>query len=477
MYLDQTGRGKWNFRRVAGIVKTICGMNLVLKRYLHKDKVIRWAAHHRTRKSDIDKELLFNIHNFTKNKNESDSAKLKSLLSVLPHERTTHGISLAQTLLHNNQAFQCMPHIVQLEICQAAVYQRYEAKTTVIRKGHQPEGCYFVVTGKLTAKSNDASSIVQNSITEVLNEIEEGDLFGDAVLLTNTKRPTTVLCKTTAELLLINKEDFESILARTLEQRYSVITELLGSHPIFASWTIEKLTLLSHSSLLRYYRSGTAVVPESCNSAFIVIVKSGRCHIVTNLRMDHHGKDQTQRLRSIKSTMPLKELSMLTSLEKETKSTGKSLQRTTASPSFATAGSQEAMKTHKIKESRSTDMASPTHSLLQENSTMELEHTGLEEQLSISASASERDMSREQSVSFTPISINHIPEDTNKGLEDLEPCKEECLDESPSFRFVQSTPQITITTVEEGIETQEATKPSGNNEDQEQNKERKKVRS
>lgn len=55
---------------------------------------------------------------------------------------------------------------------------RYEAKTTVIRKGHQPEGCYFVVTGKLTAKSNDASSIVQNSITEVLNEIEEGDLFG-----------------------------------------------------------------------------------------------------------------------------------------------------------------------------------------------------------------------------------------------------------------------------------------------------------
>lgn len=29
-------------------------------------------------------------------------------------------------------------------------------------------------------------------------------------------------------------------------------------------------------------------------------------------------------------------------------------QGTTASPSFATAGSQEAMKTHKIKESRST---------------------------------------------------------------------------------------------------------------------------
>ncbi|XP_078426193.1 uncharacterized protein LOC144697813 [Cetorhinus maximus] len=206
MYLDRSKRGYQEFQRVAKIVKTICGINLVLKGYVQKAKVIRWVAYHLTRQLDLNKELLFNIHNFTKNKNERDSAKLKCLLSVLPHLRSTHETAMIQSLLRKNQAFQVMPHIVQLEVCQAAVYQQYEAKTMVVRKGHHPEACYFVLTGKLVATSSDSCSENQNHLTEVLNEIQEGDLFGDAALLTNTKRPATILCKTNAELLLINKE-------------------------------------------------------------------------------------------------------------------------------------------------------------------------------------------------------------------------------------------------------------------------------
>ncbi|XP_078094808.1 cyclic nucleotide-binding domain-containing protein 2-like [Mustelus asterias] len=254
MYLDGSKRGYHKFQRVAKIVKTICGINLVLKGYIQKAKVLQWVAYHLTRELDFGKELLFNIHNFTKNKSERDSAKLKCLLSVPPHLRSTHEIAMIQLLLRKNQAFQVMPHIVQMEVCQAAVYQQYEAKTMVVRKGHRPEACYFVLTGELVATSTDSCSENRNHLTEVLNEIQEGDLFGDAALLTNTKRPTTVLCKTNAELLLINKEDFESVLAGFLQQRYVAVTDLLRSLPIFTPWAPEKLTLLSYSSLLRYYR-------------------------------------------------------------------------------------------------------------------------------------------------------------------------------------------------------------------------------
>ncbi|XP_059845217.1 uncharacterized protein LOC132404769 isoform X2 [Hypanus sabinus] len=469
MYLDHTGRGERNFRRLAGIVKTICGMNIALKRYIHKDKVIRWVAHHLTRKSDVDKELLFNIHNFTKSKCERDSAKLKNLLSVLPHERSIHEISLIQTLLHKNQAFQAMPHIVQLEICQAAVYQQYEAKTTVVRKGHQPEACYFVVTGRLIAQSSDGLSRNQNHFSETLNEIEEGDLFGDAALLTNMSRPSTILCRTNAELLLIGKEDFESILAGLLEQRYSVITDLLGSLPIFTSWTAEKLTMLSHSSLLRYYRSGTAVVPESCNSCFIVIVKSGRCYIVTNLIMDQCGKDRAQRPQPKKSAVLLKNLPVL---KKDTKSTGKS-PLTPDFPSFVTADLQEAIKTAQTRKSRSMEIATPTHPLTEESSYKDLEHKGLEESLPTSASGSERDGGLQQPESLTHTSgkssaCAYVPQDTNNEPEQTEPCKAEHADES-------SLPEVVIESVENCNETQEATKSLGHNEADEQNKERQKI--
>ncbi|XP_067884725.1 cyclic nucleotide-binding domain-containing protein 2-like [Heterodontus francisci] len=375
-------------------------------RYIQKAKVIRWVAHHLTRQSDLDKELLFNIRNFTKSKNERDSAKLKSLLSVLPHLRSRHETAMIQSLLRKNRAFQVMPHIVQLEVCQAAVYQQFEAKTLVVREGHRPEACYFVFSGKLAATSSDGCSENQNHLTEVLNEIQEGDLFGDAALLTNTKRPATILCKTNAELLLINKEDFESVLAGFLQQRYSEITDLLRLLPIFTPWTQEKLTLLSHSSLLRYYRSGTAVIPESYSSSFIVVVKSGRCNIVTNLRMDRRGNVQPPQSQGKKHTKVLKDFPTPSWLEEKTKLTEKSPQRTSTSSSLALVGAQDDTKTQRTGKSRCKRTATSSHSMLKKGSFEELE----------------------------------------------------CKDESPSSRSAEPIPETSLPSVEDSNETKEDVK-------------------
>ncbi|XP_072428197.1 cyclic nucleotide-binding domain-containing protein 2-like [Chiloscyllium punctatum] len=326
MSLDMSKRGHQTFQRIAKTVKTICGINLVLKGYIQKAKVTKWVTYHLTRQSNLDKELLFNIHNFTKNKTERDSAKLKCLFSVLPHQRSTEDTAMIQSLLRKTRAFQVMPYIMQLEICQAAVYQQYEAKTIVLRKGHHSEACYFVLTGELIATLSDSCSENRNHLTGVVNEIQEGDLFGDAALLTNTKRPATILCKTNTELLLLNKEDFESILAGFLQQRYSAITELLRSLPIFTPWNAEKLTLLSYSSLLRYYRSGTAVIPKSSRSSFIVVVKSGRCNVVTNLKMGPHGSDLSQCPQQKKISGGRKDFPILSLMEAEKKLAGRSPQ-------------------------------------------------------------------------------------------------------------------------------------------------------
>uniref|UniRef100_UPI00398F1AA8 cyclic nucleotide-binding domain-containing protein 2-like n=1 Tax=Pristiophorus japonicus TaxID=55135 RepID=UPI00398F1AA8 len=386
--------------------------------YIQKAKLIP-SAYHLTRQSVRDKELLFNIHNFTKSKSERDSAKLESLLSALPHLRSRHETALVQSLLRKNRAFQVMPHIMQLEVCQAAVYQQYEAKTIIVREGHPPEACYFVLTGKLAAKSSTKN---QNHLSEVLNEIEEGDLFGDAALLTNTKRPATILCETNVELLLINKEDFQSILGRFFQQRYSAVTDLLRSLRIFTPWTPEKLTLLSHSSLLRYYRSGTAVVPESYNSSFIVVVKAGRCDIVTNLRMDRRRNDQSQRSQQTNHVMLLKDFPTLSLLEEKTKLIEKSPQRPSTSQGFALMDAQEATTTQQTRKSRTTAMTTSSHSVLKESSFEEWEHK----------------------------------------------------DESLSSTSAKPIPETIITSVEDSNETQEDIESFGINEEDEQHKERKK---
>ncbi|XP_066488809.1 uncharacterized protein [Tiliqua scincoides] len=47
--------------------------------------------------------------------------------------------------------------------------------------------------------------------------------------------------------------------------------------PIFSAWPLEKIDFLVHCSLRRFYRAGTAVVTDSLDSYFLVVVKSGRC--------------------------------------------------------------------------------------------------------------------------------------------------------------------------------------------------------
>ncbi|XP_038648961.1 uncharacterized protein LOC119963724 [Scyliorhinus canicula] len=477
MYLDKTERGYQKFQRIAKIVKTICGINLVLKGYIQKAKVIRWVAYHLTRQLDLGKELLFNIHNFTKNKSERDSAKLNCLLSVPSHLRSIQEIATVQSLLRKNQAFRCLPHIVQLEVCRVAVYQQYEAKTMVVRKGHQPEACYFLLTGELVATLSDSCSENQNHLTEVLNEIQEGDLFGDAALLTNTKRPATILCKTNAELLLINKEDFESVLAGFLQERYHAVTDLLRSLPIFTPWTPEKLTLLSYSSLLRYYRSGTAVVPESSSSSFIVVVKSGRCDIVTNLRMDRCVIGLSQSSQQKKQTMIPKNLSLL---EENTKLSEKSPQSASSSSGLTLADAQEATKTHQTRKSRCTRMTTSSCSVLEEGIFEELESPGLNEQLSNIASSSTEDMQR--SVSLTPTltknsAATHIPENAVSEHKEIVLGEPDCTDRSPSSRSAELSHERLITPEEDYNEMQDDIKPFGNYEEVEQQKEKNKDQS
>ncbi|XP_048395311.1 uncharacterized protein LOC125456295 isoform X5 [Stegostoma tigrinum] len=262
MSLDMSQRGSQKFQRIAKIVKTICGINLALKRYIQKSKVIQWVMNHLTRQSNFDKELLFNIHNFTKNKIERDSAKLKSLLSVLPHQRSTEDTAM----------------------------------------------------------------------------------------------------------------DFESILAGFLQQRYSAVTELLRTLPIFTPWTTEKLTLLSYSSLLRYDRSGAAVIPESSSSSFIVVVRSGRCDVVTSLKMGQHGTDLSQCPQQKKHFVGQKGFPMLGLLKQKTKLSERLSQRTSTSLSLALQHAQEITKTQQIRKSRCTRMTTSSHSVLKEDSFEELGH-------------------------------------------------------------------------------------------------------
>ncbi|KYO46018.1 hypothetical protein Y1Q_0021608 [Alligator mississippiensis] len=120
----------------------------------------------------------------------------------------------------------------------------------------------------------------------MLYEAEEGDFIGEICLLNNTNCLTSVICKSEVELLVISKEDFDATLANALFKQYHGTCNFLRKLTLFSSWPAEKIDFLVHCSLRRFYRTGTTVVPDSLNSYFLVVVKSGRCLVATQLNQE-----------------------------------------------------------------------------------------------------------------------------------------------------------------------------------------------
>ncbi|KAM4807665.1 cyclic nucleotide-binding domain-containing protein 2-like [Rhinophrynus dorsalis] len=286
--LTNTQRGSSRFRRTAINIKNVCGMLLSLKRYIGRNKVVEWALFHLQMQIHSRSDLLFNISSFSKNNMRKDFEKLKNLLSVSPKQRPQHILRQIQFCLKKNRAFQCLRDRTQLELCQHVIYQAYETQTLVIKQGHVPRECYLILSGSVNAVTEEVNSKQQN--LSALYEVEEGDFLGDLGLITN-ERPTSFVCKSDVELLVIDKEAFNDILAVRVQEQYTGICDFLRNLPLFSSWPLEKIDLLAHCSLQRNYRAGAAVVVDSINSSSLVLVKSGKCLIVMHLTQERQSVD------------------------------------------------------------------------------------------------------------------------------------------------------------------------------------------
>ncbi|XP_044875182.1 cyclic nucleotide-binding domain-containing protein 2-like isoform X2 [Mauremys mutica] len=277
------GEPRRHFRRAARALAHLCGLSLWRKRYVGKSPVIQWAIFHLKRQTHLGSDLLFNINNYSTTNLRGDFEKLKHLLYICPKERSQQDLRQIQTCLKKNRTFQCLPNKTQLQLCHAVVYQECEAGTIIIRQGHVPSECYLILSGKLKVLWGDANFKAQTFTSEILCEAEEGDFIGEICLLTNTNRSASIICKSDVELLVINKEDFDCILSDLLHEQYHATCNFLRKLTLFSSWPAEEIDFLVHCSLQRFYRTGTTVVPESLNSYFLVVVKSGRCLIVTQV--------------------------------------------------------------------------------------------------------------------------------------------------------------------------------------------------
>ncbi|KAK2165933.1 hypothetical protein LSH36_44g09002 [Paralvinella palmiformis] len=202
--------------------------------------------------------------------------RLRSILYIPPEKRSMEDVRKIFVFLRMLPTFRNWTVVILLNFCRYAVYQKYQPKQVIIKRGHYPEGYYIILSGKVLVSECVAG--VGGDTSRSTYELTCGDIFGDKELVDNLPRQSTVICRTECELLTASREDYLEVVSRPMRKIMDENVEFLSKD--------------------------TVVVPASDLMMNLIIIKTGKCKVVGEIT-EEHKTDQNRRLdRELRAAFP-----------------------------------------------------------------------------------------------------------------------------------------------------------------------------
>ncbi|XP_013417170.1 uncharacterized protein LOC106178505 isoform X2 [Lingula anatina] len=240
-------------------------------------------------------------------KKQRGSEKLKQILTTDPRERTMEMIQIVLALLRWNASFQDYPYHTQILLAKCMLHQRYETRRIIVREGHPPFGFYIILSGTVLINVRETDPRTGKTFVRTVHEMSGGDAFGEIALIQNEPRTAAVICKTEVEVLMIMKDDFDVIIKKPLEMQREQHINYCRQHDLFKHFPCDKFKDNVNQFFYQYFKKDTVVVKNSKQSPFIVIVKSGKCFVVSDFVESRQEKKRTRRLedKALEQIFPL----------------------------------------------------------------------------------------------------------------------------------------------------------------------------
>ncbi|XP_019647468.1 PREDICTED: uncharacterized protein LOC109487824 [Branchiostoma belcheri] len=254
MFVTHTGlliRPYEKFKRIAQAVRIITKTCISLKSYISGGETKEWSLVEMqlNLQKDFNQSLYFNRDMFS---------KLRVLLALLRHHKS----------------FQDYPTHTQILLSQIMIYQNYEARRIVLKQGHRPFCFYIILSGTVLINVKEKDERTGKTFVRTVRELSGGDVFGETAMMSDGVRGTTVVCKDEVELLVIEKEDFNTIIREPLEKQREEHVQYVRDLPLFEDWPVELLRTVNHQFMYQYYKKGNVVVKNWKENNYLVIVKS-----------------------------------------------------------------------------------------------------------------------------------------------------------------------------------------------------------
>ncbi|OWF39611.1 uncharacterized protein LOC110464813 [Mizuhopecten yessoensis] len=281
---EPTEKPYLKFRRIARTVRLLARILLALKSYVREPDRSEWSfmemyLHVR---DDLHKKVAFNPHSYVKVEPKRD--RLKQLLSIPKGTRTLEEVKMTLSLMRDNTSFKDYPAHTQIHLAMCMEYQTYEARRVILRQGHTPSAFYIMLSGSAIVNTQHLNPSTGKRFFRTVHEIVSGDMFGEIALLESGRRTATVICKTPCELLVVQKEDFDTIIKVPLMREKVEHIHFCRELPLFQDFPCEVFADNTSGFFYQYFRKGDVIVKDSRDSKFIIVVAEGACQMISDVK-------------------------------------------------------------------------------------------------------------------------------------------------------------------------------------------------
>ncbi|XP_075159474.1 cyclic nucleotide-binding domain-containing protein 2-like [Haematobia irritans] len=210
----------------------------------------------------------------------------KTLIRTPYHFRTNEERKKLVALMTNLTCFSRLPPKVRARLAKCIKFMVIGAGRTLMKEGGMPLMVYFLLTGEveLSRRVYDGPS---NSWINRIDMISgPGECLGDIEILEGCMRRHTYTTASVVELLVVFREDFESILRPVMERQWMEKKNSMQTLEYFHNFTKDQIIDGCKLSVIREFKPLETIYDEDKGHLdYVFFVVSGECLILQSLEV------------------------------------------------------------------------------------------------------------------------------------------------------------------------------------------------
>jgi cAMP-dependent protein kinase regulator len=156
---------------------------------------------------------------------------------------------------------------------------RYSQGQVIIRQGDTGDTFYIIKRGHVEVTQRD-----ERGVSEVVNQLDRGDYFGELALLHDAPRNATCRATVPSEVLVLTRPDFDRLVRarfslREKLDRSTARAELLRRMPLFAELDAQQIQLIAAQLREEVYDQGAVIIRQGEIGETFYVIESGRVRV------------------------------------------------------------------------------------------------------------------------------------------------------------------------------------------------------